>query len=97
MNTDLLLTGHVPTELNKSKIIAILKPNKPKNRPESCRSIALLSSCYKLMEEMLINRLDPLNLCRPVAHLTTHIEAGFQKELQTTVVFVDLTAAYNTV
>lgn len=111
--SDILLTGHVPMELKKSKIIAILKPNKPKNLPESFRPIALLSSCYKLMERMLLNRLGPTIMehipieqagFRPhrscadqVLSLTTHIEAGFQKELKTTVVFVDLTAAYDTV
>lgn len=111
--SDILLTSYMPMELKKSKIIAILKPNKPKNLPESFRPIALLSSCYKLLERMLLNRLSPLIMehipveqagFRPhrscvdqVLSLTTHIEAGFQKQLKTTVVYVDLTAAYDTV
>lgn len=111
--SDLLLTGNIPIKLKKSKIIAVLKPNKPGNLPESYRPIALLSSCYKLLERMLLNRLGPQILehtpieqagFRPhrscvdqVLSLTTHIEAGFQKRLKSTVVFVDLTAAYDTV
>ncbi|XP_030754581.1 uncharacterized protein LOC115881295 [Sitophilus oryzae] len=111
--SDILLTGHIPIELKKSKIVAVLKPNKPKNVPESYRPIALLSSCYKLLERMLLNRIGPLILehtpveqagFRPhrscvdqVLSLTIHIEAGFQKQQKTTVVYVDLTAAYDTV
>ncbi|XP_030753839.1 uncharacterized protein LOC115880697, partial [Sitophilus oryzae] len=65
------------------------------------------------LKRMLLNRIGPLILehtpveqagFRPhrscvdqVLSLTTHIEAGFQKQLKTTVVYVDLTAAYDTV
>jgi hypothetical protein len=34
---------------------------------------------------------------KQVMALTTHIEAGFQRELKTGAVFVDLTAVYDTV
>ena len=35
--------------------------------------------------------------CEQVAALTTHIENGFQRQLKTGAVFLDLTAAYDTV
>lgn len=111
--SNILSTGYLPKNLKRAKIISLLKPNKPKNLPESYRPIALLSACYKLLERMLLNRLGPVILesvpaeqagFRPqrscadqVLSLTTHIEAGFERQLKTTAVFVDLTAAYDTV
>ena len=35
--------------------------------------------------------------CQQFAALTTHIENGFQEQLKTGAVFLDLTAAYDTV
>ncbi|KAG5875033.1 hypothetical protein JTB14_008142 [Gonioctena quinquepunctata] len=81
--------------------------------PESYRPIALLSCCYKLLERLLHNRICPaVDILIPVEQaglrsgssctdqvlsLTTHIGAGFGRELRTSVAFIDLTAAYDTV
>lgn len=108
-----LASGVLPKAFKLSKIIAVLKPNKPRDKVESYRPIALLSCCYKLLERLLLNRLGARILehippeqagFRPnrscvdqVLSLTTHIEAGFQKQQKTAVAFVDLTAAYDTV
>lgn len=111
--TDILRTGKIPRLFKQTKIIAILKPGKPNDRPDSYRPIALLSASYKLLERLLYNRISlkilegipveqagfrPKRSCSDqVLSLTTHIEAGFQKQLKTSVAFIDLTAAYDTV
>ena len=110
---DILVTGKLPAEFKKSKVIAILKPGKPSTEPSSFRPISLLSVCYKIMERLLYQRIFPIienvlpseqagfrtnrNCCDQVLALTTHIEAGFQRRLKTGAAFVDLTAAYDTV
>lgn len=68
---------------------------------------------YKLLERLLFNRLEPeIDIVIPaeqagfrkyrscaeqVLSVTNHIESGFQRKLKTGVVFIDLTAAYDTV
>ncbi|VVC38778.1 Reverse transcriptase domain [Cinara cedri] len=111
--TDIQQSGTLPPELRKSKIIAIVKPGKSNDRPENYRPIALLSACYKLLERIIYNRISPIILntipveqagFRPgrscsdqVLSLTTYIEAGFRNRLKSAAVFIDLTAAYDTV
>lgn len=111
--SNILLTGKLPPAFKRTKILAILKPGKPADRPDSYRPIALLSACYKLLERLIYNRISPLILqslpveqagFRPnrscedqVLALTTHIEAGFEKRLKSGAAFIDLTAAYDTV
>jgi hypothetical protein len=110
---DILARNKLPSAFNYAKIVAILKPNKPAEDPKSYRPIALLSSLYKLLEKLLANRITPFiekvvpveqagfregrNCTDQVLSLTTHIETGFQKQLKTVAVFVDLSAAYDTV
>lgn len=105
--------GHIVPEWNKSEITAILKPGKSKDLPESYRPISLLCVTYKIFERIIYNRVAPIinevvppeqagfrpnrNCCDQVMALTTHIEAGFQAKKKTSVVFVDLSAAYDTV
>lgn len=111
--SDILNTGILPTHFKKTKIIAVLKPGKPKDAPQSYRPIALLSCCYKLLERLIYNRISPTILehipveqagfrpnrscCDQVLALTSYIESGFQLQLKTSVVFLDLSAAYDTV
>jgi len=77
------------------------------------RPISLLSVCYKLLERLALQRIFPTVegllspdqagfqkgqcTCDQVAALTTFIKNGFQQNLKTGAVFLDLTAAYNTV
>ena len=111
--TDIMTHGLIPQQMKRSKIIALLKPGKPSNEPKSYRPIALLSSVYKLLERLLYNRIAakilevvpieqagfrPERSCADqVMSLTTHIEAGYQRRLKTSAVFIDLSAAYDTV
>lgn len=110
--TNVLLTNVLPSPFKRTKI-ALLKPGKPDNRPESYRPIALLSVVFKLYERLLYNDMvmeieklipaeqagfRPKRSCEEqVLTLTNHIESGFQKMLKTGVVLIDLTAAYDTV
>ncbi|KAI5732205.1 hypothetical protein M8J77_023312 [Diaphorina citri] len=111
--TDILNTGQIPNDLKKAKIIALLKPGKADDLPGSYRPISLLSCVYKLLERLLYNRVSDKILAaipieqagfRPgrncvdqVLSLTNHIEAGFQLKQKTSVAFIDLSAAYDTV
>jgi len=85
----------------------------PKSGGKSYRPISLLSTCYKLLGRLVLHRVSPevdkllspeqagfrrnRSTCEQVAALTTHIENGFQRQLKTGAVFLDLTAAYDTV
>lgn len=99
--------------MKRAKIIALLKPGKPHDDPKSYRPISLLNILYKLLERLLHSRIAPRLYekipveqagFRPqrsstdqILALTTHIEAGFQRNQKTSVVFIDLSAAYDTV
>lgn len=111
--SDILDTGIIPPEFKMAHTLAILKPGKPADTPSNYRPIALLSVCYKLLERLILNRIQGIinnitppyqagfrtqrSCCEQVLALTSFIEAGFQKKLKTSVAFVDLTAAYDTV
>src|SRR5206468_4908971 len=93
--------------------IAIEKPGKDPKEAANYRPISLLSVSYKLLERLVLQRITPTveallspdqvgfrhgrSTCDQVAALTTYIENGFQKKLKTGAVFLDLTAAYDTV
>lgn len=110
---DLLATKDIPREFRKTKVVVILKPNKPAEDPSSYRPISLLSVCYKLLERLIYNRIyEAIDSKLPdeqagfrrkrsctdqILALTTHIEAGFEKKLKTGVALVDLSSAYDTV
>jgi len=94
-------------------VIALAKPGKDPQLPSSYRPISLLSVCFKLLERVVLQRISYQaegllsgdqagfrrcrSTCDQVAALTTHIENGFQSNLKTGAVFLDLTAAYDTV
>jgi Reverse transcriptase (RNA-dependent DNA polymerase)/Endonuclease-reverse transcriptase len=108
-----VIDGKLPKIGRKAKVIAIGKPGKDLNMPSNYRPISLLSVCYKLLERLTLQRISPLveqilspdqagfrkerSTCDQVAALTTYIENGFQKNLKTGAVFLDLTAAYDTI
>jgi Reverse transcriptase (RNA-dependent DNA polymerase) len=97
----------------RAKVVAILKPGKYGSDPAQYRHISLLSVVYKLLERLILQQIQTLieaatpvhqagfrqhrSCTEQVMALTTHIEAGFQRKLKTGVVFVDLSAAYDTV
>lgn len=91
----------MPPAFKIAKIIALLKPDKPDNLPESYRLIAL-----KFLERIIYNRIYPemdkhlpadqdgfrkgRSCADQVLALTNFIESGFERELKTGVVFIDL-------
>ncbi|CAK1596255.1 unnamed protein product [Parnassius mnemosyne] len=58
--SDILLRNKLPRDFNRSKIIAMLKPQKPADDPKSYRPIALLSCVYKLLGRLICKRIMPL-------------------------------------
>ncbi|KAI5726259.1 hypothetical protein M8J77_025912 [Diaphorina citri] len=111
--SDIIETGNVPNDMKQAKIIALLKPGKDEMKPESYRPISLLSCMYKILERILYNRISQnvhdvtpaeqagfrpgRNTTDQVLSLTTYIEAGYQLKLKTSVAFIDLSAAFDTV
>lgn len=111
--TDVMQSNQLPVSFKHTKIIALLKPGKPAELPESYRPVALLSVTLKLLERLLHNRISPLidaivppdqagyrsgrSCTDQVLALTNHIENGFERKLKTGMVFIDLTAAFDTV
>ena len=99
--------------LRRAKIITILKPSKHPDEAASYRPINLLSVGYKLLERLIYNRLLPVvdpqlpreqagfrprrNTVGQVIKLTEDIEAAFKTGKKCRAVFVDLSAAYDTV
>lgn len=50
--------GYFPNEWKHAEVIAIKKPNKPANQPSSYRPISLLSSVSKILERVVLTRLQ---------------------------------------
>jgi Reverse transcriptase (RNA-dependent DNA polymerase)/Endonuclease-reverse transcriptase len=110
---NILSTGKIPKLFKQVKVIALLKPGKDGTDAAHFRPISLLSVVFKLFERCILQRIQPLidevvpisqagfrknrSCTEQVLALTTHIEAGFERKLKTGAVFIDLTAAYDTV
>ena len=93
--------------------MALLKPGKDPSVAKSFRSISLLCHTYKLFERHILNRIAEhveaklipeqagfragKSCTSQLLNLTEHIEDGYEKRLITGAVFVDLSAAYDTV
>ena len=111
--TRVIEENQIPKIWRSAKVIAIEKPGKDPKLAASYRPISLLSVCYKLLERLVLQRISPTvetilspdqagfcrnrSTCDQVAALTTFIENGYQQNLKTGAVFLDLTAAYDTV
>ena len=93
--------------------MALLKPGNDKSIAKSIRPISLPCLTYKLFERLILNRIAEHVDAKLIAeqagfragksctsqllNLTEHIEDGYEKRLITGAVFVDLSAAYDTV
>ena len=111
--TRIISEKNLPKSWRITKTVAIPKPGKDPKMASSYRPIYLLSMCYKLLERTILHRISPavdeiLNIKQAgfrlgrsthdqVLALTTYVENGYQRRAKTGVVFLDLTAAYNTV
>lgn len=108
-----LVTHKLPKIWKKAHIIALLKPGKDPSAPKNFRPISLLSHTFKLFERLILNKIGPAvdghlipeqagsrpgkSTTSQVLNLTQYIEDGYEEGMVTGVVFVDLSAAYDTV
>ena len=103
----------IPAVWRQAKVVAILKPKKPADQSESYRPISLLSITYKLMERIILIRINDIvethlphsqagfrrgrSTIDQISRLVHDIETAFQRKEKFGVVYIDLTAAYDTV
>ena len=103
----------IPKIWKRALIIAISKPGKPVGDPKSYRPISLLCVPYKILERLIYARVEPLvdpllpkeqagfrrgkSTVDQVVLLTQNIEDSFEAKKKASAVFVNLTAAYDTV
>ena len=97
----------------RTLVVAIPKPIKPVGDPKSYRPISLLSVPYKILKRLIYARVEPLidpllpreqagfrrgkSTVHQVVLLTQNIEDSFEAKKKAGAVFIDLTAAYDTV
>ncbi|KAM3624871.1 uncharacterized protein V6R79_003152 [Siganus canaliculatus] len=109
----LLKSLKLPKIWHRSKVIALPKPNRPSVDPKGYWLVSLLCVPFKLLERLILTRLTPvINRQLPkeqagfrsgrsttdqVTLLCHDIEESFQAGEKTGAVFLDLTAAYDTV
>jgi len=109
----IMATHSIPKIWRKAKVIAVEKPGKDPSLAANYRPISLLSLFYKLLERLALQRISPTvegllspdqagfrkgrSTCDQVADLTTFTENRLQQNRKTGAVFLDLTAAYDTV
>ncbi len=103
----------MPQAWRQAKVIAIPKPGKDPNLAASYRPISLLPVCFNLLEHLILHRISPVlektitdeqagfrqgrSTSDQVLALTTYIENEFLQNQKTGTIFLDLTAAYDTV
>ena len=106
-------TKKIPKLWRQAKVVALLKSGKDPSVAKSFRPISLLCLTYKLFERLILNRIAEhvdaklipeqagfragKSCTSQLLNLTEHIEDGYEKRLITGAVFVDLSAAYDTV
>ena len=103
----------IPKLWRKAKVVAILKPNKPPDSPSSYRPISLLCIAFKLLERLILNRIEPYvedslpneqagfrrgrTTVDQVVLLAGEIEESFKLKEKTGAAFIGLSAAYDTI
>ena len=103
----------IPKIWRRVLVVAIPKPGKPVGGPKSYRPISLLCVPYKMLERLICARVEPLidpllpkeqagfqrgkSTVDQVVLLTQNIEDSFEAKKKADAVFIDLTAAYDTV
>ena len=97
----------------RALVVTILKPGKPVQDPKSYQPISLLCVPYKILERLIYTHVEPLidpllpkeqagfqrrkSTVDQIVLLTQNIENSFEAKKKAGVVFIDLTAAYDTV
>ena len=103
----------IPKIWRRALVVAIPKLEKPVGDPKSYRPISLLCVPYKILERLIYARVKPLidpllpkeqagfrrgkSTVDQVVLLTQKIEDSFEAKKKAGAVFIDLTAAYDTV
>ena len=103
----------IPKIWRRALVVAILKPGKPVGDPKSYRPISLLCVPYKILERLIYARVEPLidpllpkeqagfrrgkSTVDQVVLLTQNIKDSFEAKKKAGAVFINLTAAYDTV
>ena len=103
----------LPKIWRRALVVAIPKPMKPPEDPKSYRPISLLCIPFKILERLIYTRVEPIidpllpqeqagfrrkrSTVDQVTLLTQEIEDSFLAKRKAGAVFVDLTAAYDTV
>ena len=103
----------IPSIWKQAKVVAILKPKKEATDPTSYRPISLLCVIYKLMERIILSRINEIvelklpseqagfrkgkSTTDQVVRLINSIEQAFQRKQKYGLVLIDLSAAYDTV
>ena len=103
----------IPKIWRRALVVAIPTPMKPVEDPKSYRPISLLCVPYKILEGLIYTRIEPIvdpllpweqagfrqgrSTVDQTVLLTQHIENSFETKKKAGAVFVDLTAAYDTV
>jgi hypothetical protein len=70
----ILLSARLPKLFKRAKVIAIPKPGKDGSDPAHYQPISLLSVMYKLLERLILQRIQPLIEAATPVH-----QAGFRK------------------
>ena len=103
----------IPKIWRRALVVVIPKPKKPVEDPKSYRPITLLCVPHKILEQLIYARIEPIvdpllpgeqagfrhgkSTVDQVVLLTQNIEDSFEAKKKAGAVFVDLTAAYDTV
>ena len=103
----------IPKIWRRAVVVAIRKSMKPVGYPKSYQTISLLCVPYKILERLIYARVEPLidpllpkeqagfgrgkSIVDQIVLLTQNIEDSFEAKKKADGVFVDLTAAYDTV
>ena len=103
----------IPKVWRRALVVAIPKPKKPVEDPQSYHPISLLCVPYKILERLIYAHIEPIfdpllpgeltgfrhgkSTVDQVVLLTQNIEDSFEAKKKAGAVFVDLTAAYDTV
>lgn len=102
-------SGNIPRGWKTANIIAVLKPGKPADNPNSYHPVALLSVLSKLLERIILKKISPViepyipthqagfrpnrSCCDQVLALTSHIEKGYNDKNKSGAALIDLSAA----
>ena len=105
--------SQIPKIWRRATVVALPKPNKPAQDPKLYRPISLLCVPFKILERLIHSRIDPVvdpqlpreqagfrrgrSAVDQVTQITQDIEDSFHHNQKAGLVFLDLTAAYDTV